>query len=299
MLYRKLFAFALKVQSRMFFVFLFSACSCQVFAQSLSCTKEEKKVLLEHESELKSFVDVVCVDAFMALRIKYHVRITDFAHLMKLLQDREYRKFARNYIDVMPRQRVIEKMRIDSLFQDSIDALLIPDNHSISGRSISMALQMADKLQLNKKKYSFLMDKAIGYARMKRENPTVSFARSEMNALKKVLSRKQIEMVLNEKNRYESHINACRIWADLDKAKLTEELDSAAQMYVMEKYFSLDMFYRDYFVGDDETMKNNLDELYRYRPRAIRMHDAMITRKRVDAEAKKEKKKKVSNAYAW
>ncbi|MCR5314220.1 MAG: hypothetical protein K6E54_11370 [Bacteroidaceae bacterium] len=256
-------------------------------------------MLLEHESELKSFVDVVSVDAFMALRIKYHVRLNDFTQLMRLLQDREYRKFAHNYIDVMPRQRVIEKMRIDSIFQDSIDALLIPENHSISGKNISMALKMADKLQISRKKYAFLMDKAIGYARMKRENPTVSFASREMKVLKKVLGRKQIETVLNEKNRLDSHLKSYMIWNDLEKAKLTEELDSSAQMYLMEKYFSLDMFYRDYFVDDEEAMKNNLDELYRYRPRAVRMHDAMITRKRVDAEAKEEKKKKVSNTYAW
>ncbi len=120
-----------------------------------------------------------------------------------------------------------------------------------------------------------------------------------MDAMKKVLNRKQIETVLNEKNGYEAHFNACRIWNDLEKAKLTEELDSVGQMYLLEKYFTFDMFYRDYFVGDDETMRNNLDELYKHRPDGIRMHEALNTRKRVNAEAKEEKKKRVSNTYAW
>ena len=273
-------------------------CVC-ASSQPLAYSKDESKVLQEHESDLQQFVDRVSEDAYVTLCLKYRVDVKDRLHLMNLVRDREYRKYAHNFLDNTPRQRVMEKMKIDSVFQDSIDALLIPENHEISGRSISMALKLAKPLKLSNKKYTFLMDKAITFARMKRKNPTVWFARSEMDAMKKVLNRKQIETVLNEKNGYEAHFNACRIWNDLEKAKLTEELDSVGQMYLLEKYFTLDMFYRDYFVGDDETMRNNLDELYKNRPDGIRMHEALNTRKRVNAEAKEEKKKRVSNTYAW
>ena len=270
-----------------------------VFAQSLSFTKEEKNVIKKRNGALGQSTQIVCEDALASIRIKYRVASKDKEHLAKLIYDRECRKLAHNYIENNPIQRMKEKMRIDSLFQDSIDALLIPYNHDISGKCISMALQFSDNLKLNSKKRKFLMDKALSFARRKRQNPTAMFAKEEMDALKKTLSRNQIEYVLNEKNRLAASVSACQIWNDLEKTKLTVELDSANQMYLLNKFFLLDMMYHDYYVGDDETMRNNLEELYKHRPDGIRMHEALNTRKRVNAEAKEEKKKRVSNTYAW
>lgn len=268
-------------------------------SQTLSYTKEEKNILAEHEGELMQFVNVVCEDAFTALRIKFRVNNEDNRHLMRLVCEREYRKYARNFIDDNAVTRVREKMRIDSLFQDSIDALLIPYNHQISGENISMALQLSEHFKLSNKKHRYLMDKALAFARKKRRDPHVWYAREEIDAMKKVLSRKQIETVINEKNYDRAHLRACQIWNDLEKAGLSEELDSATQMYLLDKYFTLDMFYRDYFVGDDVTMRNNLDDLYRQRPRGIKMHEAMRTRGDVRAAAKDERKKKVGDTFAW
>ncbi len=270
-----------------------------VFAQSLSFTKEEKNVIKKRNGALGQSTQIVCEDALASIRIKYRVASKDKEHLAKLIYDREFRKLAHNYIENNPIQRMKEKMRIDSLFQDSIDALLIPYNHDISGKCISIALQFSDNLKLNSKKRKFLMDKALSFARRKRQNPTVLYAKEEMDALKKTLSRKQIEDILNEKNRIDASVSARRIWSDLEKAKLTEELDSANQMYLLNKYFSLDMMYHDYYVGDDEAMRNNLDELYKHRPTAIRMHEAIENRKRIEKSAKEEKKKKVSDTFAW
>lgn len=283
---------------KLLFFSLATLCLGNVYAQPLAYTKDERRVLKMHGEEWKSHVQIICEDAYASVVLKYHVERTDCAHLARLINDRESRKYAHNYLDSIPVERVREKMRIDSVFQDSIDALLIPNNHQISGKAISLALQLADHFNVSKKKQHFLMDKALSYARMKRKNPNAWFAKDEIAVLGKVFTRKQVEIILDEKNRYEAEVLASKIWDELAKAGLTEELDSTAQMYLTQKYFTLDKRYRDLFVGDDETLHNNLDGLYKSRPKMIKMHEALETRKRVE-QKNKEQKKKVSDAFAW
>ena len=277
----------------------FGVCCCFAYSQQSMMNKRERYAVLEHFDECKHVVFLNAEDAYAELCLKYHVESKDSVYLSRLLTRREWHKCAHNFLDSVPTVRVREKMRIDSLYQDSIDALLIPFNHQISGKSISLALQLSEHFKLSNRKHRLLMDKALAFARMKRRNPLAWFAKEEMDVMKKVLTRKQIEIVLNEKNSLDARVKACKIWNDLEKAGLSEELDSAGQMFLLEKYFTLDMFYRDYFVGDDVTMKNNLDDLYRQRPRGIKMHEAMNTRRQIEAEAKEEKKKKVGDAFAW
>jgi hypothetical protein len=74
-----------------------------------------------------------------------------------------------------PRKRVMEKSRIDGLFRDSINAILIPRNPGISGINISMALRLSERIRLTDKKRKKLMGYALDFAKRLEANPRVNF----------------------------------------------------------------------------------------------------------------------------
>lgn len=268
-------------------------------AQHATWTNEDSIKYMEHLNELKWYADVESDDFFTSICMKYSVKSEDSQTILKLIRGREYKKYACNYLFKFSRERVNEKMKIDSLYQDSIFTLLIPYNHDISGKNISLALELSDTLSLSKRNYDFLMNKALMLARKKSIISNSSFVKEEMDILKKRLSKKQIEIIINKKNSSNVYLKAFGIWNKLDKSNLTEELDSTVQMFLMQKYFSLKMFYEEYYVSDSIILKRNQEELYKHRPTAIRMYEAIDIRNRINAEAKEEKKNSVRNAFAW
>lgn len=274
---------------------LATACFTHVYSQKLKYTKEETNAIQLYGKEMSHQVDIASEDALAEMQLKYLYNRNDLEHLRRLFEEREQRKAAHNYLERNPMERVVEKQRIDSLYQDSINALLIPYNSNISGEIISLSLRMSDALRLSKKNHVRLMDKALDFARRLRKNPYTNFKKEEMDALKKNLSAKQLETVIDEKNGMQAQVKAQRAWNALEEAGVAYELDSVPNVSRARLYYLIEMRYWDMYVEQNEVRDRNLQDLYRSKPKIIKMYEALDEKKRI----KEKKEKSVGVEFSW
>lgn len=270
-------------------------CVSHVYAQKLTCTKEEANVIQLYGKEMSHQVNIASEDALAEMQLKYLYNRNDLEHLRRLFEEREQRKAAHNYLERNPMERVVEKQRIDSLYQDSINALLIPYNSNISGEIISLSLSMSDALRLSKKEHHRLMEKALDFARRLRKNPYTNFKKEEMDVLKKNLSAKQLETVIDEKNGMQAQVKAQRAWNALEEAGVAYELDSLPNVSRARLYYLIEMRYWDMYVEQNEVRDRNLQDLYRSKPKIIKMYEALDEKKRI----KEKKEKSVGVEFSW
>lgn len=270
-------------------------CVSHVYAQKLTCTKEEANVIQLYGKEMSHQVNIASEDALAEMQLKYLYNRNDLEHLRRLFEEREQRKAAHNYLERNPMERVVEKQRIDSLYQDSINALLIPYNSNISGEIISLSLRMSDALRLSKKEHHRLMEKALDFARRLRKNPYTNFKKEEMDVLKKNLSAKQLETVIDEKNGMQAQVKAQRAWNALEEAGVAYELDSLPNVSRARLYYLIEMRYWDMYVEQNEVRDRNLQDLYRSKPKIIKMYEALDEKKRI----KEKKEKSVGVEFSW
>lgn len=280
---------------KLMFIMLAIVCVSHVCAQKLTYTKEEANVIQTYGKEMSRQVRIASEDALAEMQMKYLYDRKDYEHLQKLFEAREQRKIAHDYLEQNPSARVMEKMGIDSLFQDSINALLIPYNPNISGEIISLSLYMSDVLHLSKKSYHRLMEKALDFARRLREDPYANFKKEEIEVLKKNLTSKQLETVIDEKNNVQARIKAQRTWDALEGAGVSYELDSLPQVSRAQLYYLIEMRYWDLYVEDNEVRDRNLQDLYRSKPKIIKMYEALDEKKRI----KEKKEKSVGVEFSW
>ena len=274
---------------------LATACFTHVYSQKLKYTKEEANVIQLYGKEMSHQVNIAFEDALAEMQLRYLYNRNDLEHLRRLFEEREQRKAAHNYLEQNPMVRVVEKQRIDSLYQDSINALLIPYNSNISGEIISLSLRMSDALRLSKKNQARLMDKALDFARRLRKNPYVNFKKEEMDVLKKNLSAKQLETVIDEKNGMQAQVKAQRAWNALEEAGVAYELDSLPNVSRARLYYLIEMRYWDMYVEQNEVRDRNLQDLYRSKPKIIKMYEALDEKKRI----KEKKEKSVGVEFSW
>ena len=270
-------------------------CVSHVYAQKLTCTKEEANVIQLYGKEMSHQVNIASEDALAEMQLKYLYNRNDLEHLRRLFEEREQRKAAHNYLERNPMERMVEKQRIDSLYQDSINALLIPYNSNISGEIISLSLRMSDALRLSKKEHRRLMEKALDFARRLRKNPYTNFKKEEMDVLKKNLSAKQLETVIDEKNGMQAQVKAQRAWNALEEAGVAYELDSLPNVSRARLYYLIEMRYWDMYVEQNEVRDRNLQDLYRSKPKIIKMYEALDEKKRI----KEKKEKSVGVEFSW
>jgi len=274
---------------------LATACFTHVYSQKLKYTKEEANVIQLYGKEMSHQVNIAFEDALAEMQLRYLYNRNDLEHLRRLFEEREQRKAAHNYLERNPMERVVEKQRIDSLYQDSINALLIPYNSNISGEIISLSLRMSDALRLSKKNQARLMDKALDFARRLRKNPYTNFKKEEMDVLKKNLSAKQLETVIDEKNGMQAQVKAQRAWNALEEAGVAYELDSLPNVSRARLYYLIEMRYWDMYVEQNEVRDRNLQDLYRSKPKIIKMYEALDEKKRI----KEKKEKSVGVEFSW
>ena len=270
-------------------------CVSHVYAQKLTCTKEETNAIQLYGKEMSHQVNIASEDALAEMQLKYLYNRNDLEHLRRLFEEREQRKAAHNYLERNPMERVVEKQRIDSLYQDSINALLIPYNSNISGEIISLSLRMSDALRLSKKEHHRLMEKALDFARRLRKNPYTNFKKEEMDVLKKNLSAKQLETVIDEKNGMQAQVKAQRAWNALEEAGVAYELDSLPNVSRARLYYLIEMRYWDMYVEQNEVRDRNLQDLYSSKPKIIKMYEALDEKKRI----KEKKEKSVGVEFSW
>lgn len=285
----------MKMKTKSPLAFFLFFCAISLYSQKLSPTKEEKKILVEYASQMEPMVSISYDDAFAELGLKYKWHPGYTESLKSLLYRRELRKYARNYLDSIPRMRVAEKLLIDSLFQDSIDAILIPFNLDISEPAISIALGFANLLNLSDKKKKALQQAALNFAKTKRRFPKKNLAIEEMTILRNNLSNKDLETIIDMKNQSRASKMAQHVWDEMCRENIAYELDSVKQVSLARLFYKLEMRYHDMYVDDKDLLEKNLQDLYLQKPKIIRMFEALTERKRI----KEKKKNSVGVQFAW
>lgn len=265
-------------------------------AQSpLQFTKEEQEVWDNRADEINIPTCFMAEDILCIYTQKYQMSPEIMNVIRNYCYNKEIRKYTHNYTQRNPEKRLQEKAFIDSVFQDSIDCILIPHNHQIAGVAISYTLSISKYLNMENCVYDSLMNKAIVLARIRHIDPCAFTEKDEMDALKHFLSSEQLRKAINWKNAKEARHKATETWNALSRKELTSELDSIKESDIAFLYYQKELFYRDFFVGENEILSNNLNDLYLHRPPIIRMYEGISKKEQV----KKKYEEKVSPTFSW
>lgn len=264
-------------------------------AQNLDYSEKEQKAWLEHQTEISGPAEFLAADALSAILEDYQVNPRDIRSLRKLCQRMEIHKYLHCFILETSAQRLAIKRNLETLYWDSIAVFLIPLNPSMAGSYTGHAVSMAKDLNLSADTLSQLSNLSLNYAHRQRIDPCAYFAREEMDTLQSLLTRKQLEKVINAINAPKVESRCQRLWSALEAAGLTSDLDQAEDMYQAATFYQKEMLIRDWYVGDRKLIDANLNDLYRHKPRSIRMYEAL----RQKAIIQKKHEEKVGAEFAW
>lgn len=214
---------------------------------------------------------------------------------MKLLLEREFRKATCDYIFNVPKDRVKNKRRIDELYQDSIDVRLLPHNDKLAGANVSIALRLADRLEINAEKYNKIMSLGLRVAKHLRKDPLYKYNVEVMDSLRNFLTKEQLVMILRSKNAVQTVNKAVATWNEVKAAGLTENEDSASCTQNAIGYLLKEHVINDMFVGHDKVLKKNLTDLRKEQPHIVRMSESI--KKKEELIRKKEEYE--INEMAW
>lgn len=255
----------------------------------------EDSIWSVHAEEILAPLQFQAEDVYVTFVGKYKCEKSMKKRIHDLCFERERRKYLYNYMDISVPMRIHYKAAIDSIYQDSINRLLIPTNHMISGQLISLVLGIPDILGVDSSKYQQLMDMALEFARRKASDPCAYLAKDEIEVLKNILSRKQVERAINIKNYEISKKRAENAWQELSKAGIVNATDSIQSISKAITYYRKEMLILDYFVDDRELIDNNLRDLYMQKPKIINMYEGLLQK----AIIEKKHHEKVGEEFAW
>lgn len=264
-------------------------------AQALNYSPEEQKAWEEHQTEMADPVEFLAADALSAIQADYHVSPIDVKALRKLCQQMEAHKYLHNYILETAQGRLTIKRQIEDSYWDSIADILLPTNPTMAGTYTGYAVMLSKDLGLTGDTLTFLKKLALDNVRRLRRNPCGLFDREEMDTLKTVLNRQQLEKVLFQAHAEEAEARSNALWTALEKAGLTEELDKPIDLSMATTFYQREMFIRDYYKTDNLLLENNLEDLYRHTPRIIKMFEGLQQKEIIQ----KKHEGKVGVEYAW
>lgn len=266
------------------------------YAQSaLDFTDDEKAVYDANKKDVKKRAKLAASDAYAKCCMEFKVLKSMSGKLSKLMLLRESRKEVYDYIyPDKATKRVTAKKQIDSVFQDTINSILIPYNYGIAGENISFALRYNKMLKLDEAQYGYLKNNAVGMARKKAKNPRKNYYNDEINLLRKTLSDKQLNSFLVHKNGMKVTKKVRDTWAKIKLAGLENELDSAKDCAKAYMYYFEQQKINDLFKHYGTSRKAKLADLAKRMPKIIKMADAINKR-----EKQSGKKNAGKNDFVW
>lgn len=265
-------------------------------AEELRCTIQEKEVYLANKELVDSMLDFRYREEVAKINHFFHVPEKDMARLEFYVKNREFKYICQDilYKDSLDR-RVRNKIIIDWVFQDSINTILIPTcQRHISGENLSYALRYRNTLELDSAQYAYIMGKALSMARRIRKDYRVNLWNEEMEILKKTLDKGQLWSFFRRKNAKKIWDEFDKAWDKLEKAGLTEQLDSAKDAKEAIKYMHSRQMIKDLYRSYGTSQKKYLAELDKSKPKMMRMLDGIDKKARVE-----EKRKTVGKEFVW
>lgn len=273
-------------------------CACiSGMAQEYRCTQAEKAVFDKYSEMILMRTSYRAAEELMRLELTYSVPAEKRSLIKHFVDNREFHKVCIEILcDDSLKKRVQWKMNIDAAYQDSIDKVLIPVYvNKISGDNISFALYCKKGLHLDNAQYEYLLSKALDMAHKIKRNRTVNLWNEEMDALKKTLTKKQLNVFFQNKNAVKVTQEAKDAWNKICEYGLAEQVDSAKQMNLAISYFNERLKIKDLYRYYGTAQKKYLAELDRQKPLIVKMLDAIDKNKRL----KEQKQDNIGKEFVW
>lgn len=260
---------------------------------------EETDVMEKHKAELAERSRIAYEDAYATLCKKYSVPKKVGKQLRRLVRLCEERKSTYDYIiPSHPAQRIMAKQTIDSVFVDSIYAILIPYNEDIAGPNIAFALRYTNVLGLDEAQHEYLLQTAITMAHRLDKAPRLNLWDEEMETLQNTLDKEQQRRFFAQKNGIKAGKAMKDAWKRLYEAGLAAELDSVKDCSKAVVYYLQRERINDIYRYKTTERKRHIAELDKRKPLMVRMVDA-IDKKTKAEKRKKEKEASIGKEFVW
>ena len=281
-------------------VFLCAAFSAVSSAGQTVIPSEEYEVASRHAEELSVRVRISSEDAYANYCREYRVPKSKRGSMLGVIRNRELRKAVYDYIyPDSPGQRVAAKWEIDSVYRDSVNAILIPYNPSLSGENISRVLYLSDACGIDSAQYFYLMSRALDMSRRIRRNPRMNVWNDEINILRKTLTSDQLDKYFAHKNGVRIGRRIRETWQRLETAGMTAELDSARECTQAYLYYFEEFKIKDLYRYYGTSQKKYLTNLGRRMPKMVLMADALSKKERAARRLERERKKGIGKEIDW
>ena len=225
----------------------------------------------------------------MAVRLTYNMRREAIPALERYMLSRECLKAKCD--SVFPdnlRERMKRKVRIDRIYQDSINTVIIPSlTNKVSGENLCKALYWWEALQLDTMQYNTMMEKALDLARRLNDNPHEDVWEDDIKTITSVLNEKQQRRYFHFKNALVVTQDMKNAWQRIVDAGLAEQLDSAVAMSQAFAYYHELYRIKDIYRNHGQARRKAAAELDKHKPQMLKMLDALDKKARMDEEEKK------------
>ena len=268
-------------------------------AEKYACTPQEWNVYLNDSTQILHETKFNTEEMIVRWKKRYVIPQKKFSKFEHFVRNCEFRKVCQNHLYADSLQKRIEsKMATEEIYRDSIYKLLIPVcENRISGDNICLALKMAKLLKLDESQYTYLMDKALDMAHRIEKDRSLNVWNEEINLLRGTLSNIQLSIYFYNKNAQAAKKDVEAGWNRLEKADLTEDLDSIKEKVEALKYYQELRKIKDIYRYYGTSQKKYLAELNKRMPKVVLMLDALDKKARIVEERKKNGT--IGKEFAW
>lgn len=271
-------------------------CVTYSHAQILHFTNDEMQAYAENYDAIAFRCTISGSDALAELKMNYSVPNVHQSYLLKLFVERDVRKATYDYTCHDPRERVLNKHRIDSLYMDSVNIRLIPYNDKVAGPIISTAARLSNALDLTSQQNDMIIATGLKIARQLQKNPYYQYDVEVMDSLRSILSNDLIVRIAKSKNYNSAYKRTQNVLDVVKKQGLFKEVkDEDGEINNAMEYYLQELVLRDIYVGHENVLRNNLQELWNSQPQIVRMYESIKTKEKLQ----KEKNSKKSTHLSW
>lgn len=261
-------------------------------ASPLRMTITEQVAYELYQAEIDSAVNFSGREKYYELRQTYkipHDKISDLARYVAL---RERRRLTYDYIyPDDAEKRYAAKKRVDTQFQDSIDAILLLRN-DLSGYYTSRILTAPPGRFITEAQYDSLMVRALAMCREKRADPSIDLHDEDIAAMQAVLPDKEVSRYIRLFNNTEINRQLDEVWQKIKDYDLTQRYDSARACAQIYHYLQKEMVVKVIFKNKPDLQKQALRALAPERPEAYRMYKSLLLREDIEKKKQKENESK-------
>lgn len=224
-----------------------------------------------YKEQVDSIMKVEGYNALNAILTTYMFSSQDRKRIAQYIKLRELRKATYRFIDpVDTSRRRASCNRIDAIFQDSIDALLIKRN-DVSGKNITKVIRSAGFQRLGDSARYALMHHAIKLCQYRRENSATDLHRQEIAILRQFLSERNLEHLVGTGYQEQSDMQAREIWHRLKMAHCTARYDSTLECGQISNYLQKKAAVKSVYSGTS-MLSAKVDSITRKRPDIYRLY---------------------------